>query len=121
MRCTSTAPCFSACWREACAAQTSRSYALPGRCGAIALVLLVGMSVFVLTALMLPFLISLVLRQFLPEPTWVYIQNVMSLVFVGMIVLVFLIAPKVRAGKVHRLHWTAANERTTTRGTAVPE
>lgn len=66
------------------------------------------MSLFVLTALILPFLISLVLRQFLPEPTWVYIQNVMSLVFVGMIVLVFLIAPKVRAGKVHRLHWTAA-------------
>jgi hypothetical protein len=75
---------------------------------AIALVLLLGMSLFVLTALMLPFLISLVLRQFLPEPTWVSIQNVMSVIFIGMFVLVFLIAPRVRAGKVHRLHWTTA-------------
>ncbi len=75
---------------------------------AVTFVLLLGMSLFVVAALMLPFLSSLILRQFLPDPTWVYIQNVTSLTFIGMMVLAFLIAPKVRAGKVHRLHWIAA-------------
>jgi uncharacterized membrane protein len=72
---------------------------------AIALVLVLGMSLFVVAALMLPFLLSLVLRQFLPEARWVYIQNITSLVFIGMIALAFLIGPMVRAKRVHRLHW----------------
>jgi hypothetical protein len=75
---------------------------------AATLVLLLGMSLFVVGALLVPFLLSLVLRQFLPEPTWVYIQNVTSLVFIGAMVLAFLVGPKVRASKVHRLHWIAA-------------
>ena len=71
----------------------------------VAVVLLLGMSLFVLTALLLPFLLSLVLRLFLPEPTWVHIQNVTAVAFIGMMVLAFLVGPMVRASRVHSLHW----------------
>ena len=75
---------------------------------AVVIVLLLGMSVFVLTALLVPFALSLVLRVFLAEPTWVYIENVTALAFIGMMVLVFLLAPILRASKVHRLYWIAS-------------
>jgi hypothetical protein len=74
---------------------------------ALAIVLLCGMALFVLTALLLPFLLSLILRLFLPEPTWVHVENVSALVFIGLMVLVFLRAPITRASRVHRLHWAA--------------
>jgi hypothetical protein len=67
---------------------------------------------FVLTALLLPFLVSLVLRQFLPEPTWVPIENVSALVFIGLMGFVFLLVPVLRATTVHRLHWVAARQST---------
>jgi hypothetical protein len=74
---------------------------------AVALVLLLGISLFVVAALLVPFLVSLVLRQFLPEATWVSIENIMSVTFIAMMVLAFFLAPMIRAGRVHRLHWVA--------------
>lgn len=75
---------------------------------AAVVVLLTGMALFAITALLLPFLASLVLRQFLPEPTWVHIENISALIFAGLMIGVFLIVPFLRATRVHRLHWVAS-------------
>lgn len=73
----------------------------------VVFVLMLGGSLFLMTALLLPYLLSLVLRQFLAEHTWVYIENMSALVLLGMMVLAFLLGPMIRASKVHRLHWVA--------------
>ena len=74
---------------------------------AAALVLTCGMALFLLAALLLPFLASLILRQFLPEQTWVSIENRSALVFIGLMVLVFVLNPVIRASRVQRLYWIA--------------
>src|SRR4051812_22447365 len=60
---------------------------------AAAVVVFCGMALFVAVALLIPFLVSLVLRQFVAEQTWVRIENISSLVFLAMIVFVWLIVP----------------------------
>jgi hypothetical protein len=75
---------------------------------ALVIVLACGIALFVFAALLLPFLLSLVLRQFLAERTWVRIENVSALVFAGGFVISYLIAPLIRAARVHRLYWTAS-------------
>jgi hypothetical protein len=76
---------------------------------AMVIVLMCGVALFLLTALLLPFLISLVLRQFLAESTWVSIENKSAVVLIAMMVLAFVLGPLIRASKVHRLHWMAAD------------
>src|SRR3954471_8786709 len=78
---------------------------------AAAVVVFCGMALFVAVALLIPFLVSLVLRQFVAEQTWVRIENISSLVFVAMIVFVWLIVPVIRAAKVHRLYWSPTRTR----------
>jgi hypothetical protein len=70
-----------------------------------AIVLIAGVAIFLMTAFLLPFLVSLPLRQFLPEPTWVRIENLSALAAIGFLVVTFLVAPLNRARKVHRLFW----------------
>lgn len=68
-------------------------------------VLLLGLAFVLLGALMVPYLISLGLRQFLPQDLWVAIQNWLSLFFLGGMFLAFLVAPIVRAKRVHSMFW----------------
>jgi hypothetical protein len=75
---------------------------------AVAVVLICGMALFLLTALLLPFLISLILRQFLVESTWVSIENTSSLILIASMVIAFVLGPLIRASKVHRLYWVGS-------------
>ncbi len=75
---------------------------------AAAIVLIAGLALMVVAALVLPFLVSLVLRQFLAEPTWVRIENVSSVVMVAVFLVAFAVGPYRRAHDVHRRHWVQA-------------
>jgi hypothetical protein len=75
---------------------------------ALAVALAVGAGLFVLVAVLLPFLVSLIARVFVPEETWVPVIDGASRVLVGLLVLTFLIAPALRARRVHSLYWAAA-------------
>jgi hypothetical protein len=78
---------------------------------AAAIVLASGLALMLVTALLLPFLVSLVLRHFLPEPTWVRIENASAVVSVISMVFVFALVPYRRAREVHRRFWVGAASR----------
>lgn len=72
---------------------------------ALIVVLMVGLALYLLTAILVPFLLSLGLRLFLPPETWGPIVDKISLVFIGSMTLTFLIVPILRAAKVHAQFW----------------
>jgi len=71
----------------------------------LAVTLAVGAGLYVLVAILLPFLFSLAVRWFLPPETWGPIVDKASLVVLGAMTLTFLVAPRNRASKVHSLYW----------------
>ena len=72
---------------------------------ALVLTLAAGMALFLLTALTPAYLLSLVLRQFLQDDTWIFIENATALVFLGSMALALTLAPVIRASRVHRRYW----------------
>lgn len=72
---------------------------------ALTLVLVIGLALYLLTAILVPYLLSLGLRLFLPPETWGPIVDKISLVFIGSMTLTFLIVPILRASKVHAQYW----------------
>ncbi|BCA53743.1 hypothetical protein W02_08830 [Nitrospira sp. KM1] len=72
---------------------------------ALTVVLASGLALYVVTAVLVPYLLSLGLRLFLPAETWGPIVDTISLVFIGSMTLTFLIVPILRAGKVHSQYW----------------
>jgi hypothetical protein len=72
---------------------------------ALTVVLAVGLALYLLTAILVPFLLSLGLRLFLPPETWGPIVDKISLVFIGSMTLTFVIVPILRAAKVHAQFW----------------
>jgi hypothetical protein len=70
-------------------------------------VLVLGVAVFALTIALLPFLISLPLRVFLPPDTWAPIVDTATLVPGAMMIFTLLLVPLLRAVKVHALFWAA--------------
>lgn len=72
---------------------------------ALTVVLAIGLGLYVVTAILVPYLLSLGLRLFLPPETWGPIVDTISLVFIGSMTLTFLIVPILRAGKVHSQYW----------------
>lgn len=75
---------------------------------ALAIVLIFGAALFVSTVLLLPFLLSLVLRQFLPDEIWAPITDTGSLIFGTVLFIALLLAPLIRASKVHARYWAAS-------------
>jgi hypothetical protein len=73
---------------------------------ALALVLAAGASLFLLAAMLLPFLGSLTVRWFLPPQTWAPVVDRVSMIFLALMVLAFLVAPMIRAAKVHSRYWS---------------
>lgn len=73
----------------------------------LAVVLILGAGVFALTVSLLPFLLSLPLRLFLPPETWGPIVDTGTLYIAGAAVITLLLAPLLRAIKVHALYWVA--------------
>ena len=71
----------------------------------LAVVLIVGAALFAIVAMLIPYILSWVLRWFLPPETWVSIENTVSVIMLGAMILAFLIAPVIRARKVHSLYW----------------
>lgn len=71
----------------------------------IVAVLLFGFALFLVTPIIPAYILSLVLRRFLREETWIFIENLTAVVGIGAITLAFLLAPLIRASQVHRLHW----------------
>jgi hypothetical protein len=69
----------------------------------LAIVLVMGAALFVGVAMLLPWLGSFIARIFWEPATYGPIQDKVSLVFLGMMVLTFAIAPRLRAGLAHRL------------------
>jgi hypothetical protein len=72
---------------------------------ALTVVLAVGLALYLLTAILVPFLLSLGLRLFLSPETWGPIVDKISLVFIGSMTLTFVIVPILRAAKVHAQFW----------------
>lgn len=66
-------------------------------------VLLLGAAIFVALAALVPFLVSLVLRWFLP--TEVAIVKTGFFIMLGMLALVFSVAPALRAWSAHSRYW----------------
>ena len=83
---------------------TGENLAAPAVLG---VVLGVGAALFTAVALLLPYLLSWGVRWFLPRETWEPIVDTASLVMLGMMVLTFLVAPAVRASRVHSRFWVA--------------
>lgn len=74
----------------------------------LAVVLIVGAALFALVAMVIPYLLSWVVRWFLPPETWMPVVDAASLIILGAMTLIFLSAPLIRARKVHSLYWVAA-------------
>jgi hypothetical protein len=72
---------------------------------ALTVVLAVGLALYLLTAILVPFLLSLGLRLFLSPETCGPIVDKISLVFIGSMTLTFVIVPILRAAKVHAQFW----------------
>jgi hypothetical protein len=72
---------------------------------ALIVVLAVGAGLFVVAAMFVPYLASWLVRWFVPAETWAPIVDAASLIFLGMMILTFLVAPAVRAGKAHARYW----------------
>jgi hypothetical protein len=66
-------------------------------------VLLIGAAIFAATAVLLPFVVSLVLRWFLPPET--AIVKTGFFIMLGMLALVFSVAPAIRAWTAHSRYW----------------
>lgn len=77
----------------------------------LAIVLIFGAALFVSTALLLPFLLSLLLRQFLPDEIWASITDTGSLIFGTLLFIALLLAPLIRASKGHARYWAASSVR----------
>lgn len=77
--------------------------------GALVCLLLVGAALFALTAMILPFLLSLLVRPFLPTEVWAPILDTSSLIVLSATVLIFLLAPLIRAKRVHSLYWATSS------------
>ena len=73
---------------------------------ALAVVLAVGAGLFALVAMLIPYLVSWIVRWFVPPETWAPVVDTASLIFLGMMILTFLVAPVGRARKVHSRYWT---------------
>ena len=69
------------------------------------IVLTLGVMFFLLVALMLPWAASWVARMFVGPETYGPIQDWVSLVLVGMMLLSFALAPWLRARLMHRQFW----------------
>ena len=78
----------------------------------LGVVLAVGGALFGLVAMLLPYLLSWVVRWFLPRETWEPIVDTASLVMLGLLVLAFLVGPAVRASRVHSRFWLAGDRET---------
>jgi hypothetical protein len=72
---------------------------------ALAVVLAVGAGLFWIATRLVPFFVSWLVRWFVPAETWTPIVDTMSLIFLGMMTVTFLVAPAVRAGKAHAMYW----------------
>jgi hypothetical protein len=70
-----------------------------------------GAGLFMVTAAFVPFLLSWMVRWFVPPETWAPVVDTATVVLLGMMVLVFLVAPAARAGKVHLRHWVVDDAR----------
>lgn len=71
------------------------------------LTLILGAAVIAATAALLPFIVSLPLRPFVAPETWAPYIDAATLFFIAMMMLAFLVAPLIRARKVHALYWKA--------------
>jgi hypothetical protein len=78
---------------------------------ALTIVVMIGFMFFILAALIVPYLLSLALRLFLPWPTVVRIENAAAVVFIVLMVLAFTLAPVIRASRVHRQYWVSRESR----------
>jgi hypothetical protein len=72
---------------------------------AITVVLAVGAGLYVAAAMLVPYLLSWLVRWFVPAETWAPIVDTASLVFLAMMTLAFVVAPAIRAGKAHAMYW----------------
>jgi hypothetical protein len=71
----------------------------------LAFILIVGAGLFALAAMAIPFLLSLTVRWFLPPETWAPYIDAASFTILGLMTLVYLAAPAIRARKIHSLYW----------------
>jgi hypothetical protein len=70
-------------------------------------VITLGAALFTVVAMLIPYTLSWTVRWFMPAERWAPVIDTISLVFLGMMTLTFLVAPAVRASRVHSLYWTA--------------
>lgn len=72
---------------------------------ALTVVLAVGAGLFALVAMLIPYLLSWLVRWFVPAETWAPIVDTASLVLLSMMMLTFVVAPAIRASKAHAMYW----------------
>lgn len=76
----------------------------------IGVLLVIGLVLFLTAALLLPYLLSWLVRPFLPVETWAPVVDTLSLILLVAMVLAFLVAPAIRASRVHARHWLMARD-----------
>lgn len=74
----------------------------------LALVVGMGAIIFGLTILLLPFLLSLPFRLFTAPETWGPIYDNASAIMAILFITAMSLAPMIRAGRMHKLFWTAS-------------
>ncbi len=72
---------------------------------AVLIALLMGLGVFWMAIQIFPYLLSLLLRLFLPDDTWTAITSGFSYFMTVLYILVFTIGPYQRAKQVHGMFW----------------
>lgn len=72
---------------------------------ALTIVLTVGAGLYLFGAMLIPYLLSWLVRWFVPAETWEPIVNTASRIMLGLMTLAFLVAPMIRAGKAHAMYW----------------
>ncbi|HEY6506837.1 MAG TPA: hypothetical protein VIY56_02415 [Vicinamibacterales bacterium] len=78
----------------------------------LAVVLAVGAGLFVLVALLVPYMLSWTVRWWMAPEVWGPIVDTASRVGLGAMVLTFLVAPALRASAAHRRYWARDTQST---------
>src|SRR5262249_13507678 len=76
----------------------------------LAVIVIVGAALAFIVAVIVPWGLSWGVRWFLPPETWSPVVDAISLTMVGAMFLAFLLAPWIRAEKVHALYWASPSE-----------
>ncbi len=72
---------------------------------ALLVTVVIGMVIFAMVVLTLPYLLSLVLKIFWSEQIWVPVFYASIIAIATVMIIVMTLSPIIRASKVHRLYW----------------